>query len=51
MDFGGVMFPTECAIQLEAMAAAGVSRALFDCPSKPRDAVLARLDSCAAVIR
>jgi probable F420-dependent oxidoreductase len=37
--------------ELEAMAAAGVSRAIFGCPAEPRDAVLARLDSYAALIR
>ncbi len=37
--------------ELEALAAAGVSRAIFGCPSEPRDAVLPRLDSYANVMR
>jgi probable F420-dependent oxidoreductase len=36
---------------LEAMAAAGVARAIFGLPSESRDAVLPRLDACASVIR
>src|SRR2546426_7784801 len=37
--------------ELEALAAAGVARAIFGLPSEPRDAVLPRLDAQAAVIR
>ncbi len=37
--------------ELEALAAAGVSRAIFGLPSEPRDAVLPRLDHCASVMR
>src|SRR5215510_6349354 len=37
--------------QLEALAAAGVARAIFGLPSQPRDAVLPKLDAYAAVIR
>jgi probable F420-dependent oxidoreductase len=37
--------------ELEGLAAAGVARAIFSVPSEPRDAVLPRLDSYAAVIR
>jgi alkanesulfonate monooxygenase SsuD/methylene tetrahydromethanopterin reductase-like flavin-dependent oxidoreductase (luciferase family) len=37
--------------ELEALAAAGVTRAIFGLPSEPREAVLPRLDSYAAVIR
>jgi probable F420-dependent oxidoreductase len=37
--------------ELEAMAKAGVTRAIFGLPSEPRDAVLPRLDAYAAVIR
>jgi probable F420-dependent oxidoreductase len=36
---------------LEALAAAGVERAIFGLPSEPRDAVLPRLDAYAAVMR
>ncbi len=36
---------------LDALAAAGVERAIFGLPSEPRDAVLPRLDAYAAVIR
>ena len=36
---------------LEALAAAGVSRAIFGLPSESREAVLPRLDAYAAVIR
>jgi probable F420-dependent oxidoreductase len=36
---------------LEALAAAGVARAIFGVPSEPRDAVLPRLDAYAATIR
>jgi probable F420-dependent oxidoreductase len=36
---------------LQALAAAGVERAIFGLPSEPRDAVLPRLDAYAAVIR
>jgi probable F420-dependent oxidoreductase len=36
---------------LEALAAAGVARAIFGLPSEPRDTVLPRLDAYAAVIR
>jgi probable F420-dependent oxidoreductase len=36
---------------LEALRAAGVSRAIFGVPSEPRDAVLPRLDSLARLIR
>jgi probable F420-dependent oxidoreductase len=36
---------------LDALAAAGVQRAIFGLPSEPRDKVLPRLDAYAAVIR
>jgi probable F420-dependent oxidoreductase len=36
---------------LEALAAAGVERAIFALPSEPRDAILPRLDAYAAVMR
>jgi probable F420-dependent oxidoreductase len=36
---------------LEALAAAGVVRAIFGVPSEPRDAILPRLDAYAAVMR
>jgi probable F420-dependent oxidoreductase len=36
---------------LDALAAAGVERAIFGLPSEPRDAVLPRLDAYAAVMR
>jgi probable F420-dependent oxidoreductase len=36
---------------LDAMAAAGVERAIFGLPSEPRDAVLPRLDAYAAVMK
>jgi len=36
---------------VDALAAAGVSRAIFGLPSEPRDAVLPRLDKYAAAIR
>jgi len=36
---------------LDALAAAGVERAIFGLPSEPRDAVLPRLDVYAAVMR
>jgi probable F420-dependent oxidoreductase len=36
---------------LDALAAAGVERAIFGVPSEPRDAVLPRLDAFAAVMR
>jgi alkanesulfonate monooxygenase SsuD/methylene tetrahydromethanopterin reductase-like flavin-dependent oxidoreductase (luciferase family) len=36
---------------LEAMAAAGVARAIFGLPSESREAVLPRLDAYSAVIR
>jgi len=36
---------------LDALAAAGVERAIFGVPSEPRDAVLPRLDAYAAVMR
>jgi alkanesulfonate monooxygenase SsuD/methylene tetrahydromethanopterin reductase-like flavin-dependent oxidoreductase (luciferase family) len=36
---------------LDALAAAGVARAIFSVPSEPRDAVLPRLDAYAAVMR
>ena len=35
---------------LEALAAAGVARAIFGLPSEPRDAILPRLDACAKLI-
>jgi alkanesulfonate monooxygenase SsuD/methylene tetrahydromethanopterin reductase-like flavin-dependent oxidoreductase (luciferase family) len=37
--------------ELQALAEAGVARAIFGVPSEPRDAVLPRLDSYAAVMR
>jgi alkanesulfonate monooxygenase SsuD/methylene tetrahydromethanopterin reductase-like flavin-dependent oxidoreductase (luciferase family) len=37
--------------ELEALAAAGVSRAIFGLPSEPRDAILPRLDGYAQVMR
>jgi hypothetical protein len=36
---------------LDALAAAGVERAVFGLPSVPRDAALPRLDAYAAVMR
>jgi len=36
---------------LEALAGAGVERAIFGLPSEPRDAILPRLDAYAAAIR
>jgi hypothetical protein len=36
---------------LDALQAAGVERAIFGVPSEPREAVLPRLDSLAALIR
>ena len=36
---------------LEALAAAGVERAIFSVPSEPRDAVLPRLDAYAAAMQ
>ena len=36
---------------LQALAAAGVERAIFGVPSEPRDSVVPRLDAYAAVIR
>jgi hypothetical protein len=36
---------------LDALAAAGVARAIFGLPSAPRDEVLPRLDAYAKVIR
>jgi hypothetical protein len=35
---------------LEALAAAGVSRAVFGLPSEPRDSVLPRLDAFAKIM-
>jgi alkanesulfonate monooxygenase SsuD/methylene tetrahydromethanopterin reductase-like flavin-dependent oxidoreductase (luciferase family) len=37
--------------QLDQLAAAGVSRAIFGLPSEPRDAILPRLDAYAAAMR
>jgi len=37
--------------RLDALAAAGVARAIFGLPSEPRDAILPRLDAYAKVIR
>jgi len=37
--------------ELESLAAAGVSRAIFGLPSEPRDAILPRLDAYAAAMR
>ena len=36
---------------LDALAAAGVARAIFGLPSAPRDAILPRLDGYAKLIR
>jgi hypothetical protein len=36
---------------LEALAKAGVVRAIFGLPSEPRDAILPRLDAYAAAMR
>jgi hypothetical protein len=36
---------------LDALAAAGVVRAIFGLPSEPRDAVLPRLDAYAKLLR
>jgi len=36
---------------LDALAAAGVARAIFGLPSEPRDAMLPRLDAYAKVMR
>ena len=46
-----IFFATAKKAELEALAAAGVSRAIFGCPSESRDAVLPRLDSYANVMR
>src|SRR5215510_14522620 len=37
--------------ELDALARAGVARAIFGLPSEPRDAILPRLDACAAAMR
>src|SRR5215475_24114 len=46
-----IFFAPPKKLDLEAQAAAGVARAIFGVPSEPREAVLPRLDSYAAVIR
>jgi len=47
----GIFFAPPKKEGLDALRAAGVSRAIFGVPSEPRDAVLPRLDSLAGLIR
>jgi probable F420-dependent oxidoreductase len=47
----GIFFAPPKKEALDALRAAGVSRAIFGLPSEPRDAVLPRLDSLAGLIK
>ncbi len=47
----GIFFAPPKREALDALAGAGVSRAIFGLPSEPRDSVLPRLDAYAKVMR